>query len=75
MGKNPRVIFTLFLMCAVSRADFKYTEQSKITGGTLVSMTKTLGVLSKNMRQVTEPQTSTKMVKGNRIREIPLLRL
>ena len=69
MGKNLRVVFTLVVLCPVSRADFKYTEQSKITGGALLSMTKTLGAFSKNMRQVTEPQTSTKMVKGNRMRE------
>src|SRR5215472_3137706 len=58
----------LVLTCGVSRADFKYTQQSQITGGALVSMTKTLGVFSKNMRQMNEPQLSTTMVKGNRLR-------
>ena len=43
-------------MCGLSRADFKYTQQSKITGGSIVSMTKTLGVFSKNARQLTDPQ-------------------
>src|SRR5579862_1844890 len=57
------------LMCGVSRADFKYTQQSQVTGGALVSMTKTLGVFSKNARQITEPQTSTIMLKGNRLRQ------
>jgi len=56
------------LAVATSRADFKYTQQSKVTGGTLVSVTKTLGVFSKNARQVTEPQLSTTMVHGNRLR-------
>lgn len=51
-----------------SRADFKYTQQSKVTGGALVGVTKTLGVFSKNARQLTEPQISTTMVRGNRLR-------
>jgi len=51
-----------------SRADFKYTQQTKITGGALVGMTKTLGVFSKSARQMNEPQTVTHMLKGNRLR-------
>ena len=69
IGKHVSLVITLFLMCKPSRADFKYTQQSKVTGGALVGMTKTLGVFSKNMRQVTEPQTSTTMLKDNRLRE------
>lgn len=51
-----------------SRADFKYTQQSKVTGGALAGVTKTLGVFSKSARQATEPQLSTTMVRGNRLR-------
>lgn len=51
-----------------SRADFKYTQQSKVTGGALASVTKTLGVFSKSARQASEPQLSTTMVRGNRLR-------
>ena len=51
-----------------SRADFKYTQQSKVTGGALVGVTKTLGVFSKSARQATEPQLSTTMIHGNRMR-------
>src|ERR1700730_16610517 len=69
IGKYVSLVITLFLMCDPSRADFKYTQQSKVTGGALVGMTKTLGVFSKNMRQVTEPQISTTMLKDNRLRE------
>ena len=69
IGKYVSLVITLFLMCDPSRADFKYTQQSKVTGGALVGMTKTLGVFSKNMRQVTEPQTSTTMLKGKQLRE------
>lgn len=58
----------LVLAVGSSRADFKYTQQSKVTGGALVGVTKTLGVFSKNARQVTEPQLSTTMVRKNQMR-------
>lgn len=56
------------LAVGTSRADFKYTQQTKVTGGALVGVTKSLGVFSKSARQVTAPQTSTIMVHGNRLR-------
>lgn len=64
-------LFASFILFAATacHADFKYTQSSQVTGGTLVSMTKTLGVFSKNARQITEPQLSTTMVKGNRMRQ------
>lgn len=62
------VLFVTILAAGTSRADFKYTQQSKITGGTLVGVTKTLGVFSKSARQATEPQLSTTMIRGNRMR-------
>ncbi len=58
----------MVLAVGTSRADFKYTQQTKITGGALMGMTKTLGVFSKNARQMNEPQTVTHMLKGNRLR-------
>lgn len=58
----------MLLAGGVCHADFKYTQSSKVTGGTLVSMTKALGVFSKSARQITDPQVSTMMVKGNRMR-------
>jgi hypothetical protein len=56
------------LMAGTSRADFKYTQQSKVTGGTLASVSKSLSVFSKNARQATAPQTTTTMIHGNRLR-------
>lgn len=56
------------LAAGTSRADFKYTQQSKVTGGMLAGVTKTLGVFSKSARQATEPQSSTTMIHGNRMR-------
>ncbi len=47
-------------------ADFQYTETTRITGGSLVSMMKFAGALSKEARQATDPVTSTVLVKGNR---------
>jgi hypothetical protein len=51
-----------------SRADFKYTQQSKVTGGAMMGVTKTLGVFSKSARQINEPQLTTTMIHGNRLR-------
>lgn len=62
------VLAVTILAAGTSRADFKYTQQSKVTGGALVGVTKTLGVFSKSARQATEPQLSTTMVHGNRLR-------
>ena len=47
-------------------ADFQITETTKITGGSIVSMMKFAGALSKEARQAADPVTSTVMVKGNR---------
>lgn len=66
---NVLLAASSLLAATLCHADFKYTQQSQVTGGSLVSMTKTLGVFSKNARQVTEPQLSTTMVKGGRMRQ------
>jgi len=58
----------VLLFAGAVQADFKYTQRTQVTGGALVSMTKTLGVFSKNARQINEPQTTTHMLKGNRMR-------
>lgn len=67
--RNTGLVFSILLAVAgVSKADFKYTQSSKMTGGSLMTMTKTLGVFSKSARQINEPQLTTTMVKGNRMR-------
>ena len=69
VGRGAVIVFSgLLAASGVSRADFKYTQSSKMTGGSLMSMTKTLGVFSKSARQINEPQLTTTMVKGNRMR-------
>lgn len=59
----------LALPCS-SFADFRYDETTKITGGSIVSMTKFAGVFSKQARQITDPVNSTILVKGNRMAHI-----
>jgi hypothetical protein len=53
-----------------SFADFRYDETTKITGGSLVSMAKSLSAFSKSARQITDPTNSTILVKGNRMAHI-----
>jgi chloramphenicol O-acetyltransferase len=62
------IVAVTLVAAGTSRADFKYTQQSKVTGGALAGISKTLGVFSKSARQVGEPQISTTMVRGNRLR-------
>lgn len=51
-------------------ADFRYDETTKVTGGTIVSMTKFMGAFSKDARHLTDPVTSTVLVKGNRMAHV-----
>ncbi len=53
-----------------SFADFRYDETTKVTGGSLVSMAKFAGAFSKSARQITDPVTSTVLLKGNRMAHI-----
>jgi hypothetical protein len=51
-----------------AHADFKYTDTSKITGGSLKSMMKAMGIFSKQASQAMQPITTTHYIKGNRLR-------
>ena len=53
---------------APARADFKYTDTSKITGGSLKSMVKFASVFSKQASQSLKATSTTKYVKGNVMR-------
>src|SRR5579863_1009748 len=53
-----------------SFADFKYTETTKVTGGSLVSMAKFASAFGKQSRSITDPVESTILVKGNRMARI-----
>ena len=68
-----RTGFTLGLCMSLplpTFADFRYDETSKITGGSIVNMTKFAGAFSKQARQITDPVNSTILVKGNRMAHI-----
>lgn len=70
--KYIRILLSLFLLLAPlsmpARADFKYTETTQITGGSLQSLTKFAGVFSKQARQATKPLSSSHYIKGDRMR-------
>ncbi len=65
------LVLTLSLTLPLtSFADFRYEETTKVTGGTIVNMTKFMGAFSKDARHLTDPVTSTVLVKGNRMAHI-----
>ena len=68
IGRNAGCVFVCLLMAGIAQADFKYSEKSQVTGGSMVALANTLGKFSKNAQQVNEPQISTVAVKGNRLR-------
>jgi hypothetical protein len=51
-----------------ARADFKYSDTSRITGGSLKSMMKTVGIFSKQASQAMKPVTTTRYIEGDRLR-------
>lgn len=51
-----------------ARADFKYTDTSTITGGSLKGMMKMAGIFSKQASQAMKPTSTTHYLKGNRMR-------
>ncbi len=69
---NKKIASLMIVVCfcrsSVGRADFKYTESAKITGGMMAGMMKVMGAFSKEARQASGPMQSTTYVKGNRIR-------
>jgi hypothetical protein len=69
--KSIRVLLSMLLLAPLSvpaRADFKYTETSKITGGALKGAMKFAGVFSKQASEATKPMVTTHYVKGKRLR-------
>jgi hypothetical protein len=61
-------ILLLAPLSAPARADFKYTETSKITGGALKGAMKFAGVFSKQASQAMQPMVTTHYLKGSRLR-------
>jgi len=67
--RSRALLTALILLCGVCRADFKYSETTKMTGGAMMSAVKMAGMFSKDARQATAPTTRTVMVKGNKMRD------
>lgn len=67
MKKPCSALLCLLLLsgCVPARADFKYTDTSKITGGSLKSMVKFASVFNKQASQSLKPTSTTKYVRGN----------
>jgi hypothetical protein len=63
------VFIALVLLCGICRADFKYSETSKVTGGALMGAVKFASVFSKNAKQAMAPTSRTVAVKANKMRE------
>ncbi len=61
-------ILVFLVSAGSSRADFKYTQSSKLTGGAMASMMKVAGVFSKQARESREPTVSTEYLKGHKMR-------
>ena len=51
-------------------ADFQYSETTKVTGGSLVSLAKFAGTFSKQAHSITDPVTSSIYLKGNRMAHV-----
>lgn len=69
VNKNKAAFSACFLALLVSagtsRADFKYTQSSKLTGGAMAGMMKVAGAFSKQAR---EPIVTTEYLKGHKMR-------
>jgi hypothetical protein len=63
------VFSALALLCGTCRADFKYSETTKVTGGAMMGAVKFASVFSKNAKQAMAPTTRTVSVKANKMRE------
>jgi hypothetical protein len=57
------------MLCGTCRADFKYSETTKVTGGAMMGAVKFVSVFSKNAKQAMAPTTRTVAIKGNKLRE------
>ena len=70
MKRILSVALCVFLLFGAipARADFRYTDTSKITGGSLKSMVKFAGIFNKQASQSLKAMSTTRYVKGNVMR-------
>ena len=68
--QGSTALFTAIgMLCGTCRADFKYSETTKVTGGAMMGAVKFVSVFSKNAKQAMAPTTRTVAIKGNKLRE------
>lgn len=68
--QGSTALFTAIgMLCGTCRADFKYSETTKVTGGAMMGAVKFVAVFSKNAKQAMAPTTRTVAIKGNKLRE------
>ena len=68
--QSSTALFTAIgILCGTCRADFKYSETTKVTGGAMMGAVKIASVFSKNAKQAMAPTTRTVAIKGNKLRE------
>jgi len=65
---SATICLFLFFGSMPARADFKYTDTAKITGGSLKGVMKFAGVFGKQASQAMKPTSTTKYIKGNVMR-------
>jgi hypothetical protein len=70
MRTRIAAVFSMFLLLGTTpaRADFKYSDTSTVTGGSLKTMMKTVGIFNKAVSQAMKPVTTTHYLKGDRLR-------
>ena len=68
MRRVPTIVFIVVFAVSAGFADFKYTEKSKITGGSIMGAVKFAGAFSKDAKQMTQGMNSTVSFKGNKMR-------
>jgi len=64
------ILACVLAMPAVLFADFSYEQTTQITGGSILSVLKMAGALSKQARKAGEPIVSTVYFKGNRMANV-----
>ena len=67
LTRNTLALCLLTALPPALHADFTYTDTTQITGGSIVGVMKMAGAFSRQARQVTDPISSTVMVKGDRM--------
>lgn len=70
MSRKLAALGAVLFAPATLLADFSYTETTRLTGGMIAQLSRSLGGLSKSMRRITEPQTSNVYVKGDRMAHV-----